>query len=51
MGYVKFKSKLTDVLSIEFWPVENLVLPHVQVEDHDKEDKAIVEPFSGYLYF
>jgi hypothetical protein len=36
----------TCVLSVGLGIVEDLVLPHVQVEDHDKKDDAVVEPFA-----
>ena len=26
--------------------VEDLIFPHVQVQDHDNEDDPVVEPFS-----
>ena len=30
--------------------VEDLVLPHVEVEDHDDEDDAVVEPLTGHVH-
>ena len=34
------------VLAIHKRFVKYLVLPHVEIKDHDNEDDAIVEPFS-----
>ena len=33
-----------NVLAILVWLVEHLILPHVQVQDHDDEDEAIIKP-------
>ena len=34
------------VLAVVLRLVEDLVLPHVQVEQHDEEDDAVIEPFA-----
>lgn len=33
------------ILTVHVWFIEDLVFPHVQVENHYDEDDAIVEPF------
>ena len=35
----------TCVLTVGLGVVEDLVLPHVEVEKHDEEDDPVVEPF------
>lgn len=40
----------TYVLAVGARTIENLILPHVEVEDHDQKDDAIIEPLSGDRY-
>ena len=40
------KDELTNILTIFFWIIEYLIFPHIEIENHDKKDDAIVEPFA-----
>ena len=42
---------LTYILSIFFRIIENLIFPHIQIENHDQKNDAIIEPFPRNLKF
>ena len=42
---------LTYVLAVFLWVIKDLVFPHIEIENHDEKNDAIIEPFSRNLNF